>query len=151
MKKIEVIAIIEMMGKPADYLIDSLKRYTEKIGTEKGVEVKDRKISEPKKVENSELFTSFSELEINFENVNSVMNFIFAYMPAHIEIVSGDLNISNCDANLVFNELTRRLHEYDSIAKTMIYEKQVMENKIKELQTGVRAGIKTKKKGGKKK
>jgi hypothetical protein len=59
---------------------------------------------------------------------------MFKYMPAHIEIIQPELiALSNNGFNDILNELTRRLHGYDEIARIMQIEKQILLKKIQEL------------------
>ena len=49
--KIVASFIIEIMGRPKEYVEDNLKKLIEKLGEEKGVNVTDYKTHEPRKLE----------------------------------------------------------------------------------------------------
>mgnify|MGYP001603034729 CR=1 FL=1 len=60
--------ILEILGKPADYVSGSLNELVNKLGEEKGVKILNKQLREPLPVkESKELFTTFAELEIEFE------------------------------------------------------------------------------------
>jgi len=131
MEKIRAIIIVEMMGKPAEYLKETLGKYVERISMEKGIKILGKKIHEPKKVDNSELFSDFAEVELELESFQHLFMIIFTYMPSHIEITGPEeVKIKNFDMNQLCNDLTRRMLEYDAIAKKMIYERRILENQL---------------------
>lgn len=123
-EEIKAVMIFEILGKPAEHLIETLRGIIDKLGKEKGVKVIEKKIREPKSVENSELFSSFAEVEIEFDSLQKLLTTIFNYMPAHIDILGpSELRIKNFDLCSVCNDLMTKLHAYDGIAKTLVFEK----------------------------
>ena len=133
--KIRVMMIIEVLGRPPEHLIETLNNLIEKINSEKGVKVVDKKISEPNPLQNQEnLFTAFAELEVEVEEVLLITMLMFKYMPAHIDVLyPEDLQLTNHELNDILNELTRRLHGYDEVARIIQSEKAILERKLKEL------------------
>jgi hypothetical protein len=131
-EKIKVALIIEMMGRPADYLKESLSDFVSKLEAEKGIKMISRKVNEPKEVDGG-LFSSFAEIEVEIDKIAQLIKIIFVYMPSHLEIISpGSMKITNSDLNSLLNEMAIRLHEYDSVAKTVLFEKNILINKLKE-------------------
>ena len=132
MEKIRAVIIIEMMGKPADYLNETLSKFVSRMELEKGVKIINKKINKSKKVPDSELLSSFAEVEIEFDTLQHLLMIIFTYMPSHIEIISPEeIRLRNFEISSLCNDLTRRMLEYDSIAKKMIYEKRILENQLR--------------------
>lgn len=138
---IKALVIFEMLGRPADYLKETLVKFLDTISKEGGIEIVSKKIHEPKKLEQAEdLFTTFSEVEINFKNMNSLFKIIFVYMPSHVEIISPEeLRIKNFDLNTLTNELVRKLHQYDEIAKRLNVEREILQKQLQ--QQGVKPAI----------
>jgi len=131
-KNIQATIIIEMIGKPASYLEETLTGYIERIGMERGIRILAKNINKPKKIEKSDLLSSFAEIELEIESLEILINLIFTYMPSHIEIVSPEnINLRNSELNSLANDLTRRMLHYDSIAKKMIYERRILENQLR--------------------
>jgi hypothetical protein len=134
-KKITSMFVLEVIGRPEEFLIETLNDLVKKIGEEKGVSVKNSKINTPVPMKDQkDFFTSFAEIEIETENILYLAILMFKYMPAYIEIISPqDMMLSNADLNDILNELTRRLHGYDEIARMMQTEKIILEKKLREI------------------
>jgi len=134
-KKITSMFVLEIIGRPPEYLIENLNGIIKKIGEEKGVCIKNTKINPPVLMKDQkDFFTSFAEIELETENVLYLAILMFKYMPAYIEIISPqNVSLTNSDLNDVFNELTRRLHGYDEIVRIVQAEKIILEKKLREV------------------
>ena len=149
MEPIRALIIVEMIGRPKQHLEETLKDYIKKFGSEEGITLINEKVHEPKQVEykknkneegkietkiESELFSTFAELEFEAKDINSFMRIILFYMPAHAEIISPTtLELENVDLNSFFNEIIRKMHEYDGIAKSMIMENKIIKEKFRQI------------------
>lgn len=134
MEKINVSLIIEILGKPKDHVKDAMESIVTKIAAEKGVKVLDKRYHEPTPIEKSDLFTTFAELEVEFDALENFFGIIFAYMPSHIEITRPEkLVLTNSDLNTLGNALTQRLHNYDSITKKLTGDNRILSDKLKEI------------------
>ena len=79
-------------------------------------------------------FTSFAELELEFESLNLLFGSIFAYMPANVEIIKPEkLTLTNTDLSDLTGKLTGRLHDYDAITKKAMTEREMLVHKLKEV------------------
>jgi hypothetical protein len=118
---VTAIMIIEMMGRPKEHLQGALVEHISKLESTKGITMIKKMFSEPRLLdEKTGLYTIFSEVEFNCSNLLDLMNIIFDFMPASIEVVDpATLNLSSEEATLVMNALTGRLHKYDEVAKIM--------------------------------
>lgn len=150
-KNIKAVMIFDIIGKPPEHLNETLNNIINKIDEEKGVCVKEKKINEPvlmKDPKNSketiknekdfvvqkDFYTSFAEIEVEVEEILHLVILMFKYMPAHIEIISPELiALTNNGWNDILNELTRRLHGYDEIARVLQVENAKMQKKLGEM------------------
>lgn len=144
-KKIKAAIIFEMMGRPPEHLKETMGKLLDTIGSEKGVNIIKRKIHEIKKIENKdsqgnpivkegELYSTFSEIEIEAEGVMVLLLIAFKYMPAHIEVIYPEsYQLDNIDLNTIINEILAKVHNYDAIAKSALMNNQVLANKLKEM------------------
>jgi hypothetical protein len=134
-KGIKAMFIIEVLGKPPEHLTETLNEIIKNIDEEKGVNVTNKKLSEPVLMKDQkDFYTSFAEIEIDLEEIFSIVVLMFKYMPAHIEILSPELiALTNNGWNEVFNELARRLHGYDEVARIAQGEKTILEKKLREV------------------
>ncbi|MCA9485958.1 MAG: hypothetical protein KC506_03890 [Nanoarchaeota archaeon] len=135
MSKITASLMIEIMGKPAEHVKEALQTLVTRIGSEKGVKVTNKIYHEPKKVEGSQtLYTAFSEIEAEFDELANYFMVIFSYMPSHVEIITPEkIEITNGDLNELSNALTQRLHNYDAVTKNAVMEKDLLTRKLKEV------------------
>lgn len=134
-KKIRAVMIMEVIGKPPEYLTETLENIYKNIDGEKGVHVVEKRINEPILMkEQKEFYTSFAELEVEVEEILQLASLMLKYMPAHIEIISPELiALTNNGWNDILNETVRRLHGYDEIARIVQTEKIILENKLRDL------------------
>ena len=134
-KKISAMFILEVIGKPAEHLVEALEEIIKKIDEEKDVNVNGKKIKEPTPMKEQEgFFTTFAEVEVEAENMMLIAMLMFKYMPAHIEIISPEnITLSNNEFGEILSELTRRLHGYDEVARVLQTERTILETKLREL------------------
>lgn len=141
--KIRTILILEILGRPKEHLVKNFEEIIEKLGNEEGVKIIEKTVHEPKKIEDpedefakkGEIFTSFSEIEVEFNDLNDLIRVIFNYMPSNIEIVSPEkLNLSNVTLSELLTGIILRLHKYDEIAKRVLFEREEMIKKLREIQ-----------------
>ena len=148
--KIKAIIMLEIIGKPPEYLVETLENLIKQLGEEKGVSVISKDIKEPAPMkENIDIikpgsepqakpkenfYTTFAEVEVEVDEISSFAYLIFKYMPAHIDIISPELiALTNNGWNEIFNELARRLHSFDEVARVLQVEKEILGRKLKEL------------------
>ncbi len=130
---IRVAMILEIIGRPPEHLTDTLNNIIKQMEEEKGVEVVDKKVNEPIEMKDQkEFFTTFAEVEVEVEEILYLAILMFKYMPAHVEIISPELiALTNNGWNDIFNELVRRLHNYDEVAGVLQMEKKILEDKLR--------------------
>jgi hypothetical protein len=133
-KGIRVALVIEVMGRPPEHLIQTLNGLIEQMGKEKGVRVISKDIKKPIVIEGKkDFYTSFAEIEVEIEQILYLAILLFKYMPAHIEIISPELiALTNNGWNDILNELTRRLHGYDEVAKILQFQNFQLREKLKD-------------------
>ncbi|MBU3907076.1 MAG: hypothetical protein KKA64_02380 [Nanoarchaeota archaeon] len=132
---IRAILIIEVLGKPAEHLTQTLQNLIKNIEEEPKVQVIEQKINEPILIKDQKNFyTSFAEIEVEVEEILYLAVLMFKYMPAHIEIINPELiALTNNGWNDILNELTRRLHGYEEIARIIQAERGILEKRLKEV------------------
>ncbi len=133
--KVTAMMVIEILGRPKEHIVESLQKIVDQIKEEKNVNLEESKIHEPKEVKDQkDLFTTFAEVEVKVESPITLAMLMFKYMPAHMEIISPEhINLTNNGYGDILNELTRRLHGYDEVARVLQAEKEILENQIRQL------------------
>jgi hypothetical protein len=142
---IKAIMTFEMMGKPADYLKETMEKFVETLGKEEGIIIKDKKIYAPKKIENKdengkliinrdEIFSTFCEIELELKDMFRLLGLAFKYLPSHVEIIEPEeFKMRNNDFNAIVNEILSKLHNYDAIAKSALINNQLLAKKMQEI------------------
>lgn len=133
--EINASMIIEVLGRPPEHLTEVLEKIIERIDNEKNVTITSKRLNAPVPMKDKpDLFTTFAEIEVEVKTIKELAVLLFKYMPAHIDIISPEnIKMTNNDVNEIFNELARRLHGYDEVARVMQVEKRILENKLKSL------------------
>jgi len=133
--KIEAIFILEVLGKPPEHLIETLEELIKQIALEKGVNVKEKKVNDPHLIEKSDnLYTSFAEIVVECDEIMNLVVILFKYMPSHLQIIYPEkVTLKNSEMNDFTNEIIRRLHAYDEVARVIQFEKSVLETKLKDI------------------
>lgn len=134
-KGIRAILILEVLGRPAEHLTETLEDLIGKMDAEPKVSVISKKINEPVLMKDrKDFYTNFAEIEVEVEEIVQLVMLMFKYMPANVELISPELIVlSNNGWNEILNELIRKLHGYEEIARIIQIEKTVLENKLREV------------------
>lgn len=133
-QKVTAMIVIEVLGRPKEHLVKTLEEIKGKIDAEKGVKVTDFDIKEPTVAKDrKDLFTTFAEIELEADHIQTLSIIAFKYMPAHIEILEPEnLRITNNQYADTLSEIIRRLHKYDELLRVMQVEKRILEKKLNE-------------------
>jgi len=147
MVKVKAVIVMEMLGRPKEHLVDTMKQLIDVIALEKGIKVTNKTIHEPKEITEKDkegklipaiaggqLYTNFSELELEADNVVDIIRLSFKYMPSHIEIIEPTkFEFNNFDVNAIVNEIVGKMHHYDALAKSAIMQNQNMARQLEAL------------------
>lgn len=142
--KINATFIIEILGRPKEHVSENLEKYVEDIGKEKGVQIIEKTLHEPKELEEKEggkevdkdkkLFTSFAEIESEFDNLNSLLSVVFKYMPSNIEINSPETFVfKNSYLSEILTGINLKLHKYDEVTKKLTHDNYVLSLKLNDI------------------
>lgn len=134
MPNIQVQFIIEILGRPQEHIKQALQKLLENLNTEKGVCVLEKTIHEPKQIEGKDIYTAFADVTLEVDKPSNLLYLVFAYMPSHIEIIAPETTaLTKTDFSELANGITSRLHQYDSIAKKMLADRQILLKKLQEV------------------
>src|SRR3989338_8664133 len=100
--KMRAVMILEIIGKPKEYLVESLEKHIGNMEKERGVTIVSKSIRSPELVKDQkDFYTTFAEVEVEVEEILGIVDLMFKYMPSHIEIISPEMLAMS---NGVFNE-----------------------------------------------
>ena len=116
--------IFEIMGRPPEYIRETLSQLIDKIKEEKGCSIESKKVFDPKPVEQQPgIFTTFAEVEFHFEKMEDLLRVVFNHLPSHVDIIRPQsANVTNVEFNFLMNDLAMNLHHYDEVAKRILLE-----------------------------
>jgi len=136
MEKIRIHTIIEIAGSPKKHVEDTINKVIEIITKNEKLKILKKEIAEPTQVElpkelknpqKVEIFSTFTELEIEFQNLDDIMQFCFTFMPSSLEILEPEkITINQKQLEDSLNDLLGRLHEHSKI----IMEYEAMRRQI---------------------
>jgi len=174
-KIIKARFIIEILGRPAEYVKKNLIQLVDQIDEEKGVEVtekiihdvkevtpaptgvpsaptgvpseegeegedgeegkpegEDKKENKPEKTE--KVFTTFAEIDAEFETMEALLLITFKYMPSNIEITSPEnFMLKNDYFSEILTGIILRLHRYDEISKKLVTDRAILAQRLEQL------------------
>lgn len=133
MDKLHANMVIEILGRPPEHVKESLQTISLRLGSEKGVKVLNKTIHEPIPAHNSKsLFTSFVEIELEIDNVETYLALLFGYLPSNFEIIRPEnISFSNAQITDIGNAIIQKVHSYDAVTKKYIYERDFILNEVK--------------------
>ena len=110
--------IIEVLGKPKDYVESAIKEYIQHIKEDSELVILNEDYSETK--EQGKLWSKFAELDLVIKGTKKLISFCFEYMPSSLEVVKPEhLIMSNPEISGFLNDLQARLHNVDMIVKQL--------------------------------
>jgi hypothetical protein len=149
------IMIVEMAGRPAAHVKESLTNHVGILDKHKDIEVHSINVSEPKVIEmenvpkGQEMFTCFAEVDFEVENFSKLSEIVFDFMPSSVEVIEpSKVSLDTGEASNLLNNIAGRMHRYDEIAKVASARLQQMNA---QLQAAQEALIEKDKKPAKKK
>ena len=145
MLMVRAIMIVEMAGRPAEHVKDSLAKHIGVLNDVKDIQVHSIKISEPREIENSSgqegtptegiMFTCFAEADFETENFARMSETMFDFMPSSVEVIEpSKVSLDMSEATDLLNNLSGRLHRYDDIMKMAGGKLQQMDAQLKAAQ-----------------
>ena len=134
-KEITAIMIVEVAGRPAEYVRESIEVHVSRLDQMKNITVVSKKFSEPKRMEHKEeVYTCFAEIEFSVPTFQEILGLIFDFMPSSIEIVDpGMVEMDSQEATEFVNNLAGRLHRYDEIAKIAQFRVKQLSDELTQL------------------
>lgn len=108
--------IIEVLGKPKEYVEDALRQYIEHIKEDHELVILSENYSEAK--EQGNLWSKFVEMDLVIKGTKKLISFCFEYMPSSLEVLKPEhLIMANAELSNFLNDLQARLHSVDMVVK----------------------------------
>ena len=128
MEKIHTKIVIEILGMPKEHVEEAIKKVIENLKKEEGVKLLKEVTYKAEKIK--EMWSTFSELDIEVEDVTKLVGICFDYMPSSVEIIEPlKMNIETTTISDLLNDLLARLHKTDMLLRNAIAENQLLKQK----------------------
>jgi len=112
----------ESLGNPKEFLQDFLNKLLEEIKKYERIEITSYNIAEPVEKEigqddkKMKLWSSFLEIEANFKDFDSLIDFILFYSPSYIEIEDiKEIKLEKEQINNILNSISHRIIQLSMI------------------------------------
>ena len=133
-KEIKFRSIIELMGRPPEFLTETLTKTAEQLEKEEGIKVLSKEIFEPKETEEKDIFSSFIELELTVLSIEKLFEFILNYLPSNVEIIEpSEFSFQASEANGFINNVITRIHKMDAVTKKTGFENMILKRQLQEI------------------
>ena len=131
-EKIVAKVVIEIVGSPKEHVEATIRKYMDQIKDNFNVinhELYDAEELKDKKYNG--MFSSFVDLEIEFDDFKKVIGLCFDYMPSSIDIIKPDkINIETKHFMDILNDLTAKLHSLDMRVKNLVAENILLKKEL---------------------
>ncbi|MFH1591403.1 MAG: hypothetical protein ABIC95_05760 [archaeon] len=125
-----VRVIVEMVGKPKDFIQETLKKYIVEVKKNDVFAVKKTVMAQPKKVDGG-MFSTFVEIEMWVKTPNALIAFCFEYMPSSIEIMEPEtIRYTASALASMLNDLQAKLFTLDAEVKTTKKENLILRSNL---------------------
>ncbi len=139
MEKITINSMIEIVGTPKKHIEDTMQNVIKLIKENKKFELIKQKIAEPKEVsvpgaeQVKDVWSTYGEFEVNFENLEDIEKFCLDFMPSSIEILKPEkLQLKATDLEEFINDILQKLHQYDMVLKKISLAQRLQQKAISE-------------------
>lgn len=131
MTKIQAKIVIEILGTPKEHVEHTMKMIVEKLKNEKEVKLLRETTYEAEQIK--KLWSTFSDLEIEVEDVSKLVDVSFDYMPSSIEILEPHkMDIETTKLSDLLNDLLAKLHKVDMLLKNTMAENKMLKQQIQQ-------------------
>lgn len=136
---VRAFMIVEMAGRPAEHVKDSLEKHVGVLEKIKDVEVHSIKVHDTKEVvadksenKSEPLFTTFAEIDFECVNFARLSEIMFDFMPSSIEVTEPpQLTMNLNESTGLLNTISGRFHKYDEFARVLNVRYKKLEEQLK--------------------
>lgn len=126
---IKIRTVIEIAGFPKEHIEQAMQKIMANLKQEKDLVILKASVADIRQLQN--MWSIFSEIEIEFNSISPMLNFYFDYTPSYIEILEPqEMELKSIDFAGFINDLLARLHEYNAIVANMNAENIVLKKRL---------------------
>jgi len=119
--------IIEVLGAPKEYVEEAIQLVVDRVHKIKDADVISESTYEAE--EKGKLFSTFSELEVWFKDMDQIIKFMFEFTPSSVEILQPTEILLNCNiVSGLCNDFLLKMHELGLKLKDLAAKTQLLQN-----------------------
>lgn len=108
---------------PKEHVVDTMQKVIDLIEKDEEIKLESKDTAEPELIK--DLWSTFTEFELEFETFKKLTGFCFDFMPSSVEIISPEKpELNSKDIEDLLNDVLAKTHQYDMALKRMILEKR---------------------------
>lgn len=129
MSKIQAKIVVEILGTPKEHVEDTMKKVVEKLKNEEGVKLLRETTYKAEQVK--KMWSTFSDLEIEVEDISKLMGLCFDYMPSSVDILEpAKMDLETVKIADLLNDLLAKIHKTDMMLKNAIAENRFLKDQL---------------------
>ena len=131
MTHLKARAIIEILGSPEEHVKKTMQMILDKIKQYPDTKVIKEKMFPAEKVGDKKLWSTFTELDLEVKDVQTLTGFCFDFMPSSLEIMEPEeMALQHHTISDFLNDLLARLHQYDMVLKNVHAENILLKRRL---------------------
>ena len=132
--KIVSRVIIEILGAPKEHVENTMKMVIEELEKRKEVKILKKDFAEAENVKDEKLknfWSSFVEVDLESEDIESLIGICFDFMPSSVEIIEpSDFRLNSRQVDDVLNDLLEKLHKFSMAMRNIHAENVLLKKKL---------------------
>jgi len=131
--------VIEIAGKPPEYIKEVLEKAIEQLEKEEGSKVINKNFHEPQLDAEKSLYSAFVEVELKVNSLPTLVCLILEYLPSSIEIIKpSEMHMQISEVNGLVNDIAAKMHKVTDITRRIGSENYILKKQISEIIKRVR-------------
>ena len=122
------------MGSPKEHVDETIRQVIEELEKRGEIKILNKNVAEAKNVNDEKLkrfFTSFVEVDIETESIESLIGICFDFMPSSVEIIEPtEFRLKSTQIDDTLNDLLDKLHKFSMAVRNMHAENLMLKKKI---------------------
>ena len=127
-KKVVCREIIEIAGFPKEHVDQTMQNVVNHLKKQENFKLLSHKTFPSEKIK--EMFSTFTEFELEFPRFDDILDFAFAFLPSSIEILKGKENFNVSEVTGILNDTLAQLHKYDMVVKNLRLRVMALEKEV---------------------
>jgi len=131
--------IIEIAGKPPEYIKEVLEKAIEQLEKEEGSKLLNKNFHEPQLDAEKNLYSAFVEVELKINSLPTLVCLILEYLPSSIEIIKpSEMHMQISEVNGLVNDIAAKMHKVTEITRRVGTENFILKKQLSEIIKRVR-------------